>query len=182
MHFGLSKRWGGFSKLGHPHDTSWLDNENVMVLGCGGHLPGFEVGSSEILRIDIKNDDIVWEFTEVPSVCFYTSCKGSFQRLPNGNILICEGDTGRLFEVTERKEVTWEFINLFYHPSPIHKRNNMLFRAYRYGPDYGGLKGNTVQSDRFQPVLEEKGKIRVGEVYTSEDEHAARSRLNFLGY
>jgi len=68
-------RWGGFLKLAHPHDVSLLDNESVMVFGCGGHLAGFEVCNSEILRIDIKTNNIVWEFTEDYALAFYTPCK-----------------------------------------------------------------------------------------------------------
>lgn len=168
-------RWGGFLKLAHPHDVSLLDNGDVMVLGCGGHLAGFEACNSEILQIETKGNNIVWQFTEVSPVHFYTSCKGSFQPLPNGNTLICEGDSGRIFEVTKGNEVVWEFVNPFYHPSSIYGQNNMLFGAYRYGPDYEGLKGGTLRA-------QEKDKPRVGKVYTSEEEQAVRDRLSSLGY
>jgi hypothetical protein len=30
-------------------------------------------------------------------------------RLPNGNLLVCEGPYGRLFEVTPEGETLWEF-------------------------------------------------------------------------
>jgi len=170
-------RWGGFLKLAHPHDVSWLDNGDAMVLGCGIHLAGMEVGNSEILRIEIESNNIVWQFTEDSVVNFYTPCKGSFQRLPNGNTLICEGDAGRIFEVTEGKETVWEFINRFYQPSPIYGRNNMLFRAYRYEPDYEGLRRHSLKAGRLQPVLQEEGKPRVG-----KEEQAVRDRLGSLGY
>ena len=173
-------RWGGFLKLGHPHDVSWVDDENVMVLGSGGHLAEAEPGCSEILRIDIKTKKIMWEFRADSLVDFYAPCKAGLQRLPNGDILVCEGDTGRLFEVTEDKKIVWEFVNPFCYPSPIYGRSNMLFRAYRYGPDYGGLKGNTAAPDRFPPVLEGKGKP--GKAYTLEGKQALQNRLASLGY
>lgn len=176
-------RWGGFAKLGHPHEVAWLDDESVMVLGCGGHLPGFEVGNSEVLRIDVKTNNIVWEFKEATPVHFFTSVKGGLQRLPNGNTLICEGDIGRLFEVTEGKEVVWEFVSPFYHPSPIYgQKNNMLFCAYRYGPEYEGLRGNIPQPERIQRVPEEKGKPRVEKPPTPKGEQALKERLAHLGY
>ncbi len=176
-------RWGGFLKLAHPHDVSWLDDGSVMVLGCGGHMPGFEAGNSEVLRIDLKTKNIVWEYTEVPIVRFYTALKGSLQRLPNGNTLICEGDTGRIFEVTEGKEIVWEFVNPFYHPLPIYgQKNNMLFCAYRYGPAYEGLEGNVGVPSEFQPVPEEKVKSRVKRGYPPEGKQALKERLANLGY
>ncbi len=175
-------RWGGFLKLAHPHDVCLLDSESVMVLECGGHLAGCEVGNSEILRIDIKTNNIVWEFTELWAVAFYAPCKASFQQLPNGNTLICEGDMGRLFEVTEDKEIVWEFINPFYYPSPIYGRSNMLFGAYRYGPDYEGLEGNVGVPSEFQPVPEEKVKPRVKRGYPPEGKQALKERLAHLGY
>jgi hypothetical protein len=33
------------------------------------------------------------------------------RRLPNGNTLICEGDFGRLFQVTPAGEIVWEYVN-----------------------------------------------------------------------
>jgi hypothetical protein len=173
-------RWGGFLKLAHPHDVSWLEDESVMVFGCGGHMPGFEMGNSEVLRIDLKTNNIVWEYTEVPILRFYTALKSSLQRLPNDNTLICEGDTGRIFEVTEGKEMVWEFVSPFYHPSPIYgQKNNMLFCAYRYGPDYEGLEGNIGVSDKFRQVPEKRVRPRVEK---AKGEQALKERLAHLGY
>jgi len=173
-------RWGGFLKLAHPHDVSWLEDESVMVFGCGGHMPGFEMGNSEVLRIDLKTNNIVWEYTEVPILRFYTALKSSLQRLPNDNTLICEGDTGRIFEVTEGKEMVWEFVSPFYHPSPIYgQKNNMLFCAYRYGPDYEGLEGNIGVSDKFRQVPEKRVRPCVEK---AKGEQALKERLAHLGY
>lgn len=171
-------RWGGFLMLAHPNDVSWLEDENVMILGTGRHVGGSETGDSEILCIDIETGNIVWEFREINTVNFYTTCKGNCQRLPNGNTLICEGDTGRIFEVSEAQDIVWEFINPSYRPSPIYGNNNMLFRAYRYGPDYGGLKGNAVDPDRFQ----QKGKPQPEKRQISKKEKAIHDRLGRLGY
>ena len=53
------------------------------------------------------------------------------QRLPNGNTLICEGDFGRLFEVTAESELVWEYVNPYFNEGP-NGLNNRVFRAYRY--------------------------------------------------
>ncbi|MBW2000841.1 MAG: hypothetical protein JRJ29_23130, partial [Deltaproteobacteria bacterium] len=81
---------------------------------------------------------------------FFSYRQGAVQRLPNGNTLITSTHGGHLIEVTKDKEVVWDYV------SPIHKGKpkcwledgdghnmmaNMIHRAYRYGPDYPGLKG-----------------------------------------
>ena len=59
---------------------------------------------------------------KLPLAQFFSAQTSSAQRLPNGNTLICEGDTGRVFEVTQDHETVWE------HLSP---RHGQLYRAYR---------------------------------------------------
>ncbi len=52
--------------------------------------------------------EIVFEFTD--STLFFPRV-GSVQRLPNGNVLICEGDYG-FWEVTNAKETVWKYDGL----------------------------------------------------------------------
>lgn len=174
----ISWRWGGFLKLAHPLDVIWVDNTSVMVLGCGGHIAGSEVGDCEILKIDIGTNNIIWEFKELNSVDFYTAWNGNFHRLPNNNILICEGDSGRIFEVNEDKEIVWEFINPYYRSLPFYGKSNMLFRAFRYGPEYEGLQGNIPGPDK----LKKKDMPQGGKIPSSKEEKAIQDRLGALGY
>ena len=49
---------------------------------------------------------------------------------------ICEGNFGRLFEVTPEGELVWEYVNPhFPMPSPDEAPNNSVFRAFRYSPE-----------------------------------------------
>jgi hypothetical protein len=59
----------------------------------------------------------------------------------NGNTLICEGDFGRIFEVTTDRELVWEFVNRYFGEGP-NGENNRVFRAYRYT----AIRYNPVQS------------------------------------
>lgn len=74
------------------------------------HHPG-----SRVLEIDPVTKEIVWEYdaemSDQPSWDFYTAFIGSARRLPNGNTLICEGMTGRLFQVDPKGEIVWEYVN-----------------------------------------------------------------------
>jgi len=49
--------------------------------------------------------------------------------LPNGNVLIAESDSGRLFEVTSDGEIVWEFLNPDLHKNG---RRMALYRAISY--------------------------------------------------
>ena len=61
-------------------------------------------------------------------------------RLPNGNTLICEGAHGRLFEVTRRGEIVWEYINPFFALDGSGMNlSNATFRVHRYPPDFPGF-------------------------------------------
>jgi hypothetical protein len=48
--------------------------------------------------------------------------------------MICEGDFGRLFEVTAGGEIVWEYVNPYFGGPPTNQ-NNRVFRAYRYGAE-----------------------------------------------
>ena len=63
------------------------------------------------------------------------------QRLNSGNTLICEGQWGRVFEVTPDKEIVWEYISPFFDPAPGGGEANMMFRAYRYAADSAEIAG-----------------------------------------
>lgn len=60
---------------------------------------------------------------------FYSPFISSAQRLPNGNTLICEGDRGKIFEVTPELEIVWEYVV----PPEIAGRDGLgySYRAYR---------------------------------------------------
>jgi len=97
--------------------------------------------------------EIVWEYSgltigyaESHSLphSFFSGSISSAQRLPNGNTLICEGDDGRIFEVTAQHEIVWEYIFPIYDWPGLGwgqkvqppKMTNMVYRAYRVPYDY----------------------------------------------
>ena len=85
--------------------------------------------------------------SETPSP-FYSSIVSGAERLPNGNLLICEGIKGRLFEIDSQENKVWEYIN------PVHNATGViasqggnppgarqLFRAAKFSPDYPAFVG-----------------------------------------
>lgn len=171
-------RWGP-GELAHPHDPNMLDNGNILVFDNGSHRPHMRIAPhamvsfSRVLEVDPRSQQIVWEYMDESRLHFFSSFIAGCQRLPNGNTLICEGGTGRFFEVTMDKEVVWEFVSPFYFPGHPHiGRNNAVFRAHRYGPDYPGLKGKPLDPGRVELTLREK----------PSEKKAVEERLRRLGY
>jgi hypothetical protein len=68
--------------------------------------------------------------------------------LPNGNTLICEGYDGRLFEVTTKGQVVWEYVSPFFRNEPDGYANR-VFRTHRYGPDHTALQGKELDPGRY---------------------------------
>lgn len=50
-----------------------------------------------------------WHYSNENSTPFIAPHRGMKQHLPNGNVLIVDADGGRIFEVTSRKTLVWEY-------------------------------------------------------------------------
>jgi hypothetical protein len=109
---------------GLPGEGNILVFDNGGFAGYGASNPGSPIGEynavrpySRVLEIDPVALKPTWEYSaRTAGFCyhhhhvFYSPFISSAQRLPNGNTLICEGDTGRIFEVTMEQETVWEFV------------------------------------------------------------------------
>ncbi len=90
------------------------------------------------------------------------------ERLPNGNTLTWEGAPGRIFEVTRKGHIVWEYINPFFVPraaqvirnteasvaTPVPNLGesglvNMTFRSHRYSPDHPALQGKDLNPAHY---------------------------------
>jgi len=81
---------------------------------------------------------------------FFSSFISGAQRLPNGNILICEGREGRFFEINSNDDIVWEYVN------PVNNVdggianqtevavNNLTFRAIKYARTYDAFVGRSI--------------------------------------
>lgn len=124
--------------LGYQHDPTLLKNGNILVFDNGFQKKPQPrpFASSRVLEIDPKKNRIVWDFTGgtgIDTVLFSSNVAGGAQRLENGNTLITESTRGRILEVTQNKEVVWDFINPHTAFSTGSLENNFIFKARRYG-------------------------------------------------
>ncbi|MBI3014599.1 MAG: aryl-sulfate sulfotransferase [Candidatus Tectomicrobia bacterium] len=140
---------------GLPGEGNILVFDNGGFAGYGNPNPGSPTGMynalrdySRVIEFDPVTMEIVWEYSmraagHLPRIeghKFYSPYMSGAQRLPNGNTLITEAASGRVFEVTPEREIVWEFVSPFFYPGnqgiggdptrqypPI----NHLYRAYR---------------------------------------------------
>jgi len=115
--------WGR-GELEFPHHPTVLDDGHILVFDNG-----LRSGRSRILEVDPLSDRIVWQYVGSDRAPFFSKNRGSNQRLPNGNTLIADSDSGRAFEVTPGGEIVWEFL-VPYRSDDGHRAT--LERIHRY--------------------------------------------------
>ncbi len=103
-----------------PHMPSMLPNGNILIFDNGTNR-----GYSRIVEVNPLTKRIVWQFVANSPAAFFSEWRGSSQRLPNGNTLVCESEKGHAFEVTEDGTIVWDFWN------PILDEDGKRRRIYR---------------------------------------------------
>lgn len=96
--------WGA-EELSGPHDAQVLADGNILLLDNG-----LSKKRSRAVEMDPLTGRIVWEYQASNPPDFFTSGRGSVQRLANGNTLICNADHGEIFEVTKSGETVWRYL------------------------------------------------------------------------
>lgn len=117
--------WGE-GELEGPHHPTLLENGRILIFDNGTVRQ-----RSRVIEVDPLAGEIIWEYAQKPPEVFFSYTRGSAQRLPNGNTLICESDKGRAFEITRDGEIVWMWLN------PITKHNNRetVYRMIRHPVD-----------------------------------------------
>ena len=92
-----------------------------------------------------------FEYTDpVDNTNFYSTILSSAQRLPNNNILICEGASGHFFEINSNNNIVWEYNNPASFSGPLTQgdnpdfASNTTFRITKYAPSYDGFIGKNL--------------------------------------
>ncbi len=117
--------WGP-EELSFPHMPTMLANGNILVFDNG-----VVAERSRVLEVDPVEQRIVWKYEGAPPESFFSKRRGSNQRLPNGNTLICESEKGRVFETDSAGTVVWEFWN----PEIKEGRRKRIYRFMRRSED-----------------------------------------------
>lgn len=150
-------------KFYSQHGANWVKQgqykNGIIVFNNGINRPQGSFSSVEIV-MPIRNgyhyeiDSIqafgpeAFDFAYVgtPTSSFFSPRLSNAVVLPNENILITEGQTGKLFEITQEKEIVWEYINPVLGLNIATQGDNSplsdVFASERYSMDYSGLVGD----------------------------------------
>lgn len=148
------------------HDPSLLENGNVLIFDNGMHRVAttrYGVPSSRVIEVNSKTEEIVWEYlgNAFNGSDFLSPLWGGAQRLPNGNTLITEGMTGRIFEVDMTKDngndvvnkkdprIVWEYVSPYVSTLPL---GRTLSKATRYSRNEIDWPQSLSQSRFSDPV------------------------------
>ena len=126
---------------GHQHNAEMLPSGNITLFANGMNNL-YQPLHSRAIELDPETGEIVWQYIDPQRWTFFSPVMGGVQRFANGNTLICEALSGRVFEVDGDDEIVWDYIAPMEHPNPIlHGPSNVIFRAYRYAPDSAEIAG-----------------------------------------
>jgi len=117
--------WGP-GQLDRPHHPTILPSGNILVFDNGWHR-----GFSRVIEVDPRHNRIVWEYRAEPPDEFFTQLQGSVEALPNGNRLVTETQTGRVFEVGSEGKIVWDFWNPDRTPSGARRQIYRMMRLSR---------------------------------------------------
>lgn len=91
-----------------------------------------------------KNPD--YTYTAVVQTDFFSEFVSNAQRLPNGNILICEGEPGHFFEIDSNENIVWDYISpvgaskILSQGENPDSTSNIVFRAIKYSVEYAAFE------------------------------------------
>ncbi len=154
-------------KLFQQHNPEWIKTgkyaNQIMIFNNGNGRPGTDYSSVDIIDPPIDSsgnytigagvafgpDTLSWTyFYNVPPNRFFTPFMGGSQALPGGGTLICEAQSGRLFEIDSAKNVVWDYINPVDNGVAVAQEStvaqNAVYRCLFYQSTYSGFAGHTL--------------------------------------
>lgn len=154
-------------KMFGSHGTYWIpqglpNSGKIMYFNNGLDRPDGEYSTIEIIApsIDDNGEYLVDEnFHFFPNESelvyrapnpddFFSAYLSNAQQLSNGNVLINEGTSGHIFEVSPAGDIVWDYVNpvgisdvaaQFAQPF-----RNSIFRAYKYEIDFPAFQGRSL--------------------------------------
>ena len=97
-------RWSQQGPFGMQHSPRLTADGGIILFNNF-----LTTGRSSVLTLDPRTRRVIREYTGPKSEPLYSRRSGRVQMLPNGNTLVVETDGGRALELTEDREIVWEF-------------------------------------------------------------------------
>jgi hypothetical protein len=115
-------------KLFCQHDATWIKTGlpgagDILIFNNGADRPGSHYSTVDEITPPVDENGeyylepgsaygpstFNWEYMASPATSFYANNLGGAQRLANGNTLICNGPSGKYFEVTPEGSTVWQY-------------------------------------------------------------------------
>ena len=140
-----------FDQTHGQHQPTWVGDDANGNRNTRSNILVFDNGdaASRVIEIDPRKNEIVWTYRAKPAVQFFSGHISGTVKLASGNVLVCEGTSGRLFEVNRAGEVVWEWINPFLNTDARGDPTVSVYRAHRYAPDHPALADRDLDPARF---------------------------------
>jgi hypothetical protein len=106
-------KWHFSGPLVHQHDPDFIGNGWIGIFDNqeDGTEWGDLLGGSRVLAVQPETDSVAVLYEAADADTFYTPVLGKWQLLSNGNLVLTEGVTGRVFEVTSAGRTVWEWVH-----------------------------------------------------------------------
>ena len=96
--------WAAQGNWCSQHDPEFLDNGHILLYdNAGSHR------ASRVLEYDPLFQSYPWSYSYENSASFIAPVRGMKQHLANGNVLFIDPMGGRILEVTQSKQLVWEY-------------------------------------------------------------------------
>lgn len=145
-------------EISMQHNATYIEGGNIQIFDNGMNKPN-SLTYSRVIEVDPKTSKVVWQYKANPSSQFFSGHISNAQRLEMGNVFICEGTSGRLFEVTRNNEVVWEWISPFVNGSDDGGLNVSIYRAYRYGLNHPAVVDQDMDPNAYKQLNASLGLI-----------------------
>jgi hypothetical protein len=222
----LLYRWGNPAVYGQgttldqkffeQHNAQWIPEGlphagKILVFNNGLGRPGGNYSSVEILSPPVSSSGAyktdlpylpkapTWIYKD--SLAFFSSLISGAQILPNGNVLICSGIPGDMFEVDSNKNKVWEYKSPVNDHGPVMQGKNggSVFRCTFIPGGFAGFSGKTlipgnpielnppqydcyIPADVSKPVITLKGAaLDSVEVYHTYADKGVTAKSDFSG-
>jgi hypothetical protein len=173
------------------HDARWLSKDGsytveLSIFNNGLGRDSANTSSIEIISPGIEDGQFVFDETiqqfkldehltifPTEDYPFSSPRISGAQVFENGNILICSGNNGAVYEITNEGQLVWQYINpvsqLGSTPQGIDPILNDIFRALRYTPDFQAFESRELTPGDYleRDPLEDYGCTIYGETSTA---------------
>ena len=142
----------------YPHwiEDGLTDAGKIMIFN-NGNTRGFSSvdiisppsSSPGVYNYDIATgygpNEAEWSYANLDPTYFNSVILSGAERLPNGNTLICDGNSGFFVEIDANESVVWEYVNPDTNSGIVSQgtvpTQNNVFRAQKFSPDYPAFLG-----------------------------------------